>query len=69
MTQERAKTRKNTRLDFKWIQEPSRLDALWNRWNATAWEAVLFLSFDPRSSAAIRVLISSNLTRREGWNT
>jgi hypothetical protein len=55
MTQERAKTRKKTRMDFKWIQELWRFHALWRRWNATAWGVVLLsLSFDPRSSAAIR---------------
>jgi hypothetical protein len=43
MTQERAKTRKNARTDFKRIQEPWRLDALWRPWNATAWGAVLFV--------------------------
>jgi hypothetical protein len=31
MTQERAKTRKKTRMDFKWIQELWRFHALWRR--------------------------------------
>jgi hypothetical protein len=36
MAQERAKTRKNTRVAFKRIQESWRLDALWRRRNAAA---------------------------------
>jgi hypothetical protein len=54
MMQERAKTRKNARMDFKWIQEPCRLDALWKRWNATVWQPfsiAILIRAHPRQSA------------------